>query len=164
MRELCGIYVPLPAEVMQALQGERVWRVHRSAAAERPRGLEQSQQEWEWALCSERCQRNIMWGPRGQRKDLAFTLRKAEAARKSWGRVWPESFLIYWSVVGLKCCVNFCYMAKWSAVHIWVYICTHILSHALFHYDLLQDIECSSLCSSVGPCCSSILYVIAGTC
>ena len=29
------MYVPLPAEVMQAPQGERVWRVHRTAAAER---------------------------------------------------------------------------------------------------------------------------------
>ena len=35
MREPCGIYVPLLAEVMQALQGEHVWRVHRTAAAER---------------------------------------------------------------------------------------------------------------------------------
>ena len=29
-----------------------------------------------------------------------------------------------------------------------------------FHYDLLQDIEYSSLFYTVGPCCLSILYVV----
>ena len=37
--------------------GGRVWSVHRTAEAERPGCLEQSWQEWEWALCSERQQR-----------------------------------------------------------------------------------------------------------
>ena len=30
----------------------------------------------------------------------------------------------------------------------------------LFHYRLLQDIEYSSLCYTVGPCCSPILYIV----
>ena len=29
----------------------------------------------------------------------------------------------------------------------------YILFHRLFHYRLLQDIEYSSLCYTVGPCC-----------
>ena len=35
-----------------------------------------------------------------------------------------------------------------------------ILFHILSHYDLSQDIECSSLCYTVGTCCLSILYII----
>ena len=31
-----------------------------------------------------------------------------------------------------------------------------LLSHALFHYNLSRDIEYSSLCCAVGPCCISI--------
>ena len=47
-----------------------------------------------------------------------------------------------------------------------LYICIymnvymHILFHILFHYSLLQDIEYSSLCYTVGPCCLSIVYVV----
>ena len=40
-----------------------------------------------------------------------------------------------------------------SVIHV------HIFSY-LFHYDLLQDIEYSSLCYTVEPCCLSILYII----
>ena len=35
-----------------------------------------------------------------------------------------------------------------------------ILFHILFHYNLLQDIEYSSLCYTVGPRCLSILYIV----
>ena len=34
------------------------------------------------------------------------------------------------------------------------------LFNVLFHYGLSQDIEYSSLCYWVGPCCPSVLYVI----
>ena len=34
----------------------------------------------------------------------------------------------------------------------------YILFKIIFHYRLLQDIEYSSLCSTVGPCWLSILY------
>ena len=30
----------------------------------------------------------------------------------------------------------------------------------LFHYDILQNIECSTLCHTIGPCCLSILHII----
>ena len=33
----------------------------------------------------------------------------------------------------------------------------YIYNHDLFHYALLQDIESSSLCYTVRPCCLSIL-------
>ena len=36
--------------------------------------------------------------------------------------------------------------------------------HFLFHYGLSRDIECSSLCSTVGPCCLSILYILIVVC
>ena len=36
----------------------------------------------------------------------------------------------------------------------------YIYSDILFHYGLLQDIEYSSLCYTVGPCCLSILYTV----
>ena len=63
-------------------------------------------------------------------------------------------FIFYWSIVELQRCVNYCCTAKWlSYTHI------YILSHILFHYGLSQDIEYSSLCYTVGPCCLSILYI-----
>ena len=44
-------------------------------------------------------------------------------------------------------------------IYISIY-CTYIyiLFHTLFHCGLSQDIEYSSLCYAVGPCCLSILY------
>ena len=40
----------------------------------------------------------------------------------------------------------------------------HVLFHSLFCYGLSQDIEYSSLCYIVGPCCLCILYVIVYIC
>ena len=42
-------------------------------------------------------------------------------------------------------------------IHIYMYVC--ILFQILFHSRLLQDIGYSALCYTVGPCCSSILYI-----
>ena len=33
-----------------------------------------------------------------------------------------------------------------------------------FHYGLLQDMEYTSLCSTVGPCCLSVLYILVFIC
>ena len=40
-----------------------------------------------------------------------------------------------------------------------IHTCTY-----LFHYGLLQDIEYSSLCYTVGPCCFSTLYIVVCIC
>ena len=57
-------------------------------------------------------------------------------------------FLFFnWSVVDLQCFVSFRCTAKWFS---YVYVYVHF--HVLFHGGLLQDIEYSSLGSTVGPC------------
>ena len=41
----------------------------------------------------------------------------------------------------------------------------YILFQMLFHYiKLLQDIEYSCLCQTVGPCCLSVLYIAVCIC
>ena len=40
-----------------------------------------------------------------------------------------------------------------------LFVCLYFF-HIPFHYGLLHDIEYSSLCSTTGPCCLSILYII----
>ena len=53
--------------------------------------------------------------------------------------------LFYSSIVDFQCSVTFCCIAKWHG----------------FCYGLSQNIEHSSLCSAVEPCCLSILRVNA---
>ena len=43
-------------------------------------------------------------------------------------------------------------------ISICIYI--HIIFYILFYYDLSQDIEYSSLCYIIGPCCLFILNII----
>ena len=43
-------------------------------------------------------------------------------------------------------------------------IILRVLFQILFHYSLLQDIESSSLCYTVGPCCLSVLYIVVCVC
>ena len=62
---------------------------------------------------------------------------------------WVLGRFFNWSEVDLRCCVNFCYIQKSDSV-------IYILFHILFHYGLSQDIEHSSLCYTIGPCCFSI--------
>ena len=89
----------------------------------------------------------------------------------------------YWCIVDLQCCVSFWYIAKWFRyIYIYIYIYTHtcmyvyiciwiyiyiyiyVLFQILFHYRLLQDIEYSSLCYIVGPCCLSLLCTVVVSC
>ena len=48
---------------------------------------------------------------------------------------------------------------KVTQFYMCVCVCLYILFHTLFPYGLSQDIEYSSLCYTVGPCCLSILYI-----
>ena len=75
------------------------------------------------------------------------------------GISWCVCMFFNWSIVDLQCCVSFYYTAKGFS-----YAYVYILFHILFHYGLAQDIEYSSLCSIVGPCCLSTLYIIACIC
>ena len=40
----------------------------------------------------------------------------------------------------------------------------YILFQIVFHYRLLQDIEYSSLCYTVNPCCLPLLYIVVYIC
>ena len=64
---------------------------------------------------------------------------------------------IYWSIADLQCCVSFKGTAKWFH-----YTCTYIfiIFQILFPYRLLQNIEYSSLCYTVGPCWLFTLYIV----
>ena len=65
-------------------------------------------------------------------------------------------FLLKYSWFALLC--NLCCTAKWlSYTHTFFF-------HILFHYGLSPDTEYSSLCSTVGPCCLSTLYIIVYIC
>ena len=45
-------------------------------------------------------------------------------------------------------------------IQLYVHTYVHILFHLFFHCGLLQDIESSSLCCTVGPCCLSLLCIV----
>ena len=49
-------------------------------------------------------------------------------------------------------------------IHLYTHIIFVYSFHILFHDSLSQDIDDSSLCSTVGPCCLSILYIIICIC
>ena len=53
---------------------------------------------------------------------------------------------------------NFCCTIDDSVMHIYMYF-----FHILFNYGLSYDIEYSSLCYTVRPCCLSILYILASS-
>ena len=76
-------------------------------------------------------------------------------------------FIFNWSIVDLQCYVTFRCTAQWfSFTYIYIYIykiyiyIIYIYIQILFPYKLLQNIEHSSLCYTVGPCWLSILYTV----
>ena len=89
---------------------------------------------------------------------------------KIWSRWYKNGYLLFLYrfkiIVDLHCCVGFCCTAKWfSCVCILTHTHTHththiyILLQVLSHYSLLWDIEYSSLCYTVGPCCVPVLSI-----
>ena len=75
--------------------------------------------------------------------------------------IWIVSILKL-NTVDWQCCVTFWYTARRIGDIYRYSIC--ILFQIFFHYRLLQDIEYSSLCYTIGPCCSSILYTAVCIC
>ena len=68
---------------------------------------------------------------------------------------------IYWSIADLQCCSFLLYsnaiqLYTHTHTHTHIYIYIYILYHILLHYGLSQDVEYSTLCCTVGPCCLSI--------
>ena len=51
-----------------------------------------------------------------------------------------------------------------SVIDIHTCVCIYILFQILFHCGRLQDIEYSSLYSTVGACCLSVVYIILCIC
>ena len=65
------------------------------------------------------------------------------------------------NIVDLQCCVSFrCMYSKVIVKYTHKYIFPYILFQILFPYRLLQNIEYSSLCYTVGPGWLYILYII----
>ena len=56
------------------------------------------------------------------------------------------------------------YICIYIQIYTYIYTHTHMIFHILFHYGLSQGIEYSSLFYTVGPCCLSVLYIVACIC
>ena len=68
-----------------------------------------------------------------------------------------------WSIIDSQYCVGFRCIAKWfSYIYNWIYILNVYIFffRFFFHYRLLQGIECSFLCYTIGSCWLSILYIM----
>ena len=84
------------------------------------------------------------------------SLKKQNSALKYfWFSFFFYFIYFYWSIADLQCCASLCCTAEWFSY-------THIDIHfyILFNYSFSWDAEYSFLCYTVGPCCSSILYLI----
>ena len=71
-----------------------------------------------------------------------------------------EICFLNWSIVDLQWCVSFKHTSKVTQFYICIYTFTHSVIHTyiyffqiLFYYWLLWDIQHSSMCYTVGPCC-----------
>ena len=68
-------------------------------------------------------------------------------------------YLFNWSIVDFHGCVSFGCIVKWFR-HTFMYL----FSFSIFSYRLLENIEYSSLCCTVGPCWLSISYIVMCIC
>ena len=66
-------------------------------------------------------------------------------------------FFFHWSITDLQCCVSFRCREKWFS---YTYITILFFLQILFPYRLLQNIEYSSLCRTVGPCWKNSYFLI----
>ena len=90
--------------------------------------------------------------------------------------VWHKSFTLFFNhFFKLKHSwfTMLCYFQVYSKViQLYIYMCIYVYMHVyiyilfqiVFHNRLLQDIEYSSLCYTVGLCCLSILYIVVCIC
>ena len=82
------------------------------------------------------------------------------------GQSWITSALLFFIEVYLiySVVLSSAVQQSDSVIYIYIYIYIYILLSVLFHYTLSQDIEYSSLCYTVGPCCLSNLYILICIC
>ena len=59
------------------------------------------------------------------------------------------------NIFDLQCCVSFSIVIHSKVIQLYIF-------QILFHFRLLQDIERSSMCHTVGPCWLSILFIFLG--
>ena len=59
------------------------------------------------------------------------------------------------NIFDLQCCVSFSAVIHGKVSQLYIF-------QILFHFRLLQDIKCSSVCHTVGPCWLSILFIFLG--
>ena len=52
----------------------------------------------------------------------------------------------------------------YTHTHTYIHTYIYIFLFIFFHFDLSLDVEYSSLCFTVGPCCLSVLYVLVYIC
>ena len=58
-------------------------------------------------------------------------------------------------IFDLQCCVSFSIAIHGRVIQLCIF-------QIIFHYRLLQDIECRSVCRTEGPCWLSILFTFLG--
>ena len=76
------------------------------------------------------------------------------------GCEWVVRYLGYFRVRAMDHLKVRTYGKRDYIIYIYIYIYIHIPFQILFPYRLLQNIEYSSLCSTVGTCWISVLYIV----
>ena len=100
----------------------------------------------------------------------SLTLTAARSRIFLLGTLWTQKFTfrdpkllgyyIHLCWYGWKYSISHTHICTYVYIHIHIYMYVCILFQILFPSRLPQDIGYSSLCYTVGPCCSSILYIV----